>query len=71
MVDEDRILRVQSLLFQALAMGAGKTVLMGAIVATEFALSLEDPDGPYAQNALIFAPGKTILGALRELADIP
>lgn len=55
----------------ALAMGAGKTVLMGAIVATEFALALEDPDGPYVQNALIFAPGKTILGALRELADIP
>ena len=45
----------------ALAMGAGKTVLMGAIVATEFALALEDPDGPYVQNALIFTPGKTIL----------
>lgn len=57
----------------ALAMGAGKTILMGAIVATEFALALEetDPDGPFVQNALVFAPGKTILGALRELADIP
>ena len=55
----------------ALAMGAGKTILMGSIVATEFALALEYPEGPFVQNALIFAPGKTILGALRELADIP
>ena len=55
----------------ALAMGAGKTILMGSIVATEFALALEYPDGPFVENALVFAPGKTILGALRELADIP
>ena len=55
----------------ALAMGAGKTILMGAIVATEFALALDYPDGPFVENALIFAPGKTILSALRELADIP
>jgi Type III restriction enzyme, res subunit. len=55
----------------ALAMGAGKTILMGAIVASEFALALEYPDGPFVQNALIFAPGKTILSALRELADVP
>lgn len=55
----------------ALAMGAGKTILMGAIVATEFAMAQEYPDGPFVENALIFAPGKTILSALRELADIP
>lgn len=55
----------------ALAMGAGKTILMGAIVATEFAMALEYLDGPFVQNALIFAPGKTILSALRELADVP
>ena len=55
----------------ALAMGAGKTILMGSIVATEFAMAQEYPDGPFVQNALIFAPGKTILSALRELADIP
>lgn len=55
----------------ALAMGAGKTILMGAIVATEFAMALDYPDGPFVQNALIFAPGKTILSALRELADVP
>lgn len=55
----------------ALAMGAGKTILMGSIVATEFAMALDYPDGPFVQNALIFAPGKTILSALRELADVP
>jgi type III restriction enzyme len=55
----------------ALAMGAGKTILMGSIVATEFAMALEYPEGPFVQNALIFAPGKTILSALRELSDVP
>ena len=45
----------------ALAMGAGKTILMGSIVATEFAMALEYPDGPFVENALVFAPGKTIL----------
>lgn len=55
----------------ALAMGAGKTILMGSIIATEFAMAQEYPDGPFVQNALVFAPGKTILGALRELADVP
>ena len=52
----------------ALAMGAGKTILIGAIFATEFAMSLEYPDGPFVQNALVFAPGKTIIESLRELA---
>lgn len=55
----------------ALAMGAGKTILIGAIVATEFAMALECPDGPFVQNALVFAPGKTIIESLRELAEIP
>lgn len=55
----------------ALAMGAGKTVLIGAIIATEFAMALEAPDGPFVQNALVFAPGKTIVESLRELAEIP
>jgi type III restriction enzyme len=55
----------------ALAMGAGKTALMGAIIATEFAMALEYPDGPFVQNALVFAPGTTILGSLRELASLP
>lgn len=55
----------------ALAMGAGKTILMGTIVATEFAMAQEYPDGPFVQNAMIFAPGKTIIESLREIADIP
>ncbi len=55
----------------ALAMGAGKTILMGSIVATEFAMAQEYPAGPFVQNALIFAPGKTIIESLREISDIP
>jgi predicted nucleotidyltransferase len=55
----------------ALAMGAGKTVLIGAILATEFAMALQHPDGPFVQNALVFAPGKTIIESLRELLSMP
>lgn len=55
----------------ALAMGAGKTVLIGSIIATEFAMALEYPDNSFVKNALVFAPGKTILGALKELSDVP
>jgi len=55
----------------ALAMGAGKTFLIGAIVATEFAMALEYPGGPFVQNALVFAPGLTILESLRQLAEMP
>ena len=55
----------------ALAMGAGKTVLIGAIVATEFAMSLRYPDGNFMKNALVFAPGTTIIESLRELGGMP
>ncbi len=55
----------------ALAMGAGKTVLIGAIVATEFAMSLRYPKGNFMKNALVFAPGTTIIESLRELSEIP
>lgn len=55
----------------ALAMGAGKTILIGAIYATEFAMTIEYPNGPFVQNALVFAPGKTIIESLRELTQIP
>lgn len=55
----------------ALAMGAGKTVLIGAIIATEFALAHEHPDGDYAENALVFAPGTTVIPSLRELTTVP
>jgi len=56
----------------ALAMGAGKTILIGTIIATEFVMALEYPDNTnFVKNALVFAPGKTILGALKEISDIP
>lgn len=59
----------------ALAMGAGKTILIGTIIATEFAMALEYPhshaETPFVQNALVFAPGKTILESLRELVEVP
>ena len=55
----------------ALAMGAGKTVLIGAIFATEFSMAFEYPQGPFVKNALIFAPGKTIIESLRQLAETP
>lgn len=60
----------------ALAMGSGKTVLIGAIIATEFAMALEYPDAadedhPFIENALVFAPGTTILEALQEQSRVP
>jgi len=55
----------------ALAMGSGKTVLIGAIFATEFAMATEYPEGSFVQNALVFAPGRTIIESLRELLDVP
>ncbi|MGR3913635.1 MAG: DEAD/DEAH box helicase family protein [Gammaproteobacteria bacterium] len=57
----------------ALAMGAGKTVLIGAIIATEFAMALHYPRSAFAfmKNALVFAPGTTIMQSLRELSEIP
>ena len=54
----------------ALAMGTGKTVLIGTIIATEFAMSLKYPNENFMQNALVFAPGTTIIESLRELSDI-
>lgn len=55
----------------ALAMGAGKTILIGSIIATEFAMSNEYPDANFMKNALVFAPGTTIIESLKEIADIP
>jgi len=57
----------------ALAMGAGKTILIATIIATEFTMALEyqEENGIFIKNALVFAPGKTILGALREISDTP
>ena len=65
----------------ALAMGTGKTVLIGTIIATEFAMALRYPEGAesphlageihFMKNALVFAPGTTIIESLREISDIP
>jgi type III restriction enzyme len=54
----------------ALAMGAGKTILIGSIFATEFAMAQEYPDNGFVENALVFAPGLTIIESLRELAEM-
>ncbi|MCC6457298.1 MAG: DEAD/DEAH box helicase family protein [Caldilineaceae bacterium] len=69
-VSESLNLSYSSYIF-ALAMGSGKTALIGAIVATEFAMALEYPEGHFVENALVFAPGKTIIESLRELASLP
>lgn len=44
----------------ALALGAGKTILIGAIFATEFAMAQEYPENGFVENALVFAPIKPI-----------
>ncbi len=69
-VHEAVTLRYPSYIF-ALAMGTGKTVLIGTIIATEFAMALRYPEGSFMKNALVFAPGTTIIESLREISDIP
>lgn len=55
----------------ALTMGAGKTLLISAIITTEFAMSLEYGNDRFMKNALVFAPDKTIIHSLKEIADTP
>ena len=56
----------------ALAMGGGKTVLIGTIIATEFAMAMAyRGKGKFMKNALVFAPGRTILESLREIDSMP
>ena len=69
-VYEAVILPYPSYIF-ALAMGTGKTVLIGTIIATEFAMALQYPEGDFMKNALVFAPGTTIIESLREISEIP
>jgi hypothetical protein len=53
----------------ALTMGVGKTILMGTCIFYEFILADRFPkDTLYCHNALVFAPDKTVLQSLRELA---
>ena len=52
----------------ALTMGTGKTILIAAIIASEFAMSMEyQTSDVFMKNALVFAPDKTIIDSLREL----
>lgn len=55
----------------ALAMGTGKTLLIGTLIATEFAMAIRNPDSGFMKNALVFAPGTTILESLRDISKIP
>jgi len=55
----------------ALAMGAGKTTLIGSIMAMEFALAMVAKNELFMKNALFFAPGTTIFKSLREIQSIP
>ena len=52
----------------ALTMGLGKTILMGTCIFYEFLLANKYPkDERFAHNAIVFAPDKTVLNALREI----
>ncbi len=52
----------------ALTMGTGKTILMATCIFYEFLLANKFPrDEKYVHNALVFAPDKTVLQALREI----
>ncbi|MEK7172757.1 MAG: DEAD/DEAH box helicase family protein, partial [Patescibacteria group bacterium] len=49
-------------------MGAGKTILMAAMITYDFVLSFYHPeDKRYAKNALVFAPDTTIIESLKEI----
>lgn len=52
----------------ALTMGTGKTILMATCIFYEFLLANKYPHSSlYCQNALVFAPDKTVLQSLREI----
>lgn len=52
----------------ALTMGLGKTVLMATCIFYEFLLANKYPkDKRFCQNALVFAPDKTVLQSLKEI----
>lgn len=55
----------------ALTMGAWKTMLIATVISTEFAMSFEYSQGNFMKNALVFAPGTTILESLKEISDTP
>lgn len=52
----------------ALTMGLGKTILIATCIFYEFLLSKKYPkDKRFCQNALVFAPDKTVLDSLQEI----
>lgn len=52
----------------ALTMGTGKTILMATCIFYEFILANKFPrDKKYCQNAIVFAPDKTVLQSLKEI----
>jgi len=52
----------------ALTMGLGKTILIATCIFYEFLLSKKYPkDKRFCQNALVFAPDKTVLDSLHEI----
>lgn len=54
----------------ALTMGTGKTILMATCIFYEFLLANKFPfDERFCHNALVFAPDKTVLHALREIVE--
>lgn len=54
----------------ALTMGTGKTVLMATCIFYEFLLSNKWPkDERFCHNALVFAPDRTVLQALKEIEE--
>ncbi len=53
----------------ALTMGLGKTILMATCIFYEFLLANKYPKDPrFCHNALVFAPDKTVLQSLKEIA---
>jgi type III restriction enzyme len=59
----------------ALAMGSGKTNIISSIIAIEFAIAIENEkkaEFNFMQNALVFAPGLTILkNSLKKISVLP
>jgi len=52
----------------ALTMGLGKTILIATCIFYEFLLAKKYPrDKRFCQNALVFAPDKTVLDSLHEI----
>ena len=63
-----RFLRAYPNYIFALTMGTGKTILMATCIFYEFLLANKYPKDPrFCHNALVFAPDKTVLQALREI----